>query len=52
MGEGCPAYRPGFRMPAHLRFLPFLASFTAPMMRRFFSPHALQSAMTTAPGTG
>jgi hypothetical protein len=33
-------------------FRPFLASFTAPITRSFLTPHALQRAVTTAPGTG
>jgi hypothetical protein len=46
------AMAPGKRSPFHFRLRPFLAAFTDAMMRAFFSPHALRSAVTTAPGTG
>jgi hypothetical protein len=36
----------------HLRFRPLFAFATSPIIRAFFSPQALQSAATTAPGTG
>jgi hypothetical protein len=44
----------GGKRCAHLyfRLRLFFAAFSAPMIRPFFSPHALQSAVRIAPGTG